>query len=257
MFKHYSPGFSAFFAYLLARAVKRDFRAVRLSKGGPLPARDLPRLVLYSNHPSWWDATIYVLLGSTHFKGRRMFVPMEKAMVERYGFMRRIGAFGIDRGSREGSALFLAAATRVLAESSDILLITAQGRFVDSRARPLDLAPGIAHVAALDPEATFVPLALDYAFWDERQPEAFLRFGAGIPAASLSGLGREEVRARLSAALEATMDGLAADVQGRDPRAFETLLSGRVGVGGIYDLWRRARASLTGTAFHPAHGSET
>ncbi len=252
----YSPPLFAFFAFIFTRALKRDFRAVRLSKGGPPPPHDLPRIVLYSNHPSWWDAVVYIWLSATVFRGRRIFAPMEKAMVERYGFMRRIGAFGIDPGTREGSALFLAAAARVLAKPADILLVTAQGRFVDSRVRPLQLAAGVAHVATLDTAATFVPLALDYAFWDERQPEVFLRFGAGIPAATFAGLSREETRGRLSAALEATMDALAADVVGRNPSAFHMLVTGRVGVGGIYDLWRRARATLTGGTFQAAHGRD-
>ncbi len=252
----YSPGLFAFFGFIFTRALKRDFRAVRLSKGGPPPAPAVERMILYSNHPSWWDAAIYVWLGATLFKGRPLFAPMEKAMVERYRFMRRIGAFGIDRGTREGSALFLATAARVLADPSNILLVTAQGRFVDSRVRPLRLAPGITHLAALDPGATFVPLALDYAFWDERQPEVFLRFGVGVPAAALTGLGRDAVRDRLAAALESTMDALAADVVERDASAFQTLIAGRVGVGGVYDLWRRARAALTGGTFQAAHGSD-
>ena len=252
----YSPALFAFFGYIFSRALKRDFRAVRLSKAGPPPGADVSRIILYSNHPSWWDAVICVWLGTTIFKGRRIFAPMEKAMVERYRFMQRIGAFGIDRGTREGSALFLTAAARILADSRDILLITAQGKFVDTRVRPLRLAPGIAHVAGLDPQATFVPLALDYAFWDERQPEVFLRFGTGIPASALAGMTRDEARERLSTALEETMDGLARDVVARDACAFETLLAGRVGVGGIYDLWRRTRATVTGTEFRAAHGSE-
>jgi hypothetical protein len=50
------------------------------------------------------------------------------------------------------------------------------------------------------------------------------------------------------------MDRLAADVMSRDPARFTSLIQGRAGIGGVYDLWRRARAALRGEAFDPAHG---
>jgi hypothetical protein len=58
---------------------------------------------------------------------------------------------------------------------------------------------------------------------------------------------------RLERALEDTLDRLAAEAESRDPSAFEPLLAGRAGVGGVYDLWRRLRAYATGRTFHPGH----
>jgi hypothetical protein len=51
------------------------------------------------------------------------------------------------------------------------------------------------------------------------------------------------------------MDRLAEDAQSRDPQAFSCLVSGTVGVGGVYDLWRRAKAWLSGRRFVAAHES--
>ena len=62
-----------------------------------------------------------------------------------------------------------------------MIWITAQGRFADVRARPLGLRPGVARLAEIAPDALFVPLALEYAFWDERGAEAFAAFGARDP----------------------------------------------------------------------------
>ena len=50
------------------------------------------------------------------------------------------------------------------------------------------------------------------------------------------------------------MDALAAEGIARAPAAFKTLIDGRAGVGGVYDLWRRGRAALRGERFRPAHG---
>ena len=57
-----------------------------------------------------------------------------------------------------------------------------------------------------------------------------------------------------SSALEETQDRLSHNVRCRDPRAFVPLLRGRAGVGGVYDLWRRAKARWRGTKFEPEHG---
>ena len=62
------------------------------------------------------------------------------------------------------------------------------------------------------------------------------------------------VRAALATALAATQDRLAAAAIARDPAAFTTLLSGRVGVGIAYDTLRRLRAWCRGKRFDAAHG---
>lgn len=249
-----SPVWFGFFARVFRRAFARDFHALRVSRGGPPPDPATPRLVLYANHPSWWDAVAFVLLTDTVFAGRPGYVPIDARMLRRYGFMARIGAFGVDLESPTGGAAFLAVARKILDKPEGLLLVTPQGRFADVRERPVELRPGLAHLVLLRPDATFVPLALDYVFWDERQPELLVRFGRPLPAASLLGLSVPERSAALSRALEETMDGLAAEAIARDPAAFRTLAAGRVGVGGVYDLWRRARALVRGERFSPAHG---
>ncbi len=251
-----SPLIFGFFARVFRRALLRDFHAMRLSRQGPPPHPATPRLVIYANHPSWWDAVAFVLLADTAFRGRAGYAPIHAEMLTRYPFMARIGTFGIELEGRAGGAAFLAAARQILVKPEGLLLVTAQGRFADVRARPVQLRPGLAHVASLQPDATFVPLALDYVFWDERKPELLVRFGESVTGASLA---EQPVAARteaLARALEETMDALAVDAMTRDPKTFETLFAGGVGVGGVYDLWRRARATVRGERFSAAHGDK-
>src|SRR5215207_9566423 len=155
-----------FFAGVFRQAFKRDFHALRVSRSGPAPDPETPRLVLYANHPSWWDAVAFALLADTLFKGRAGFVPIDARMLRRYGFMARIGAFGVDLESPIGGAAFLATAQKLLDRPEGLLLVTAQGRFADVRERPVQLRPGLAHLVPLRLNATFVPLALDYVFWE-------------------------------------------------------------------------------------------
>lgn len=243
-----NPVLVRFFAGVFTRAIRKDFHALRVSRAGPMPAADTPHLVIYANHPSWWDGALYNALQAKLFEGRAGFAPIDAAMLDKYRFMRRIGAIGVEQGSRAGAAAYLAACSHVLEDPERILWIAAQGHFADARERPVPLAPGLAHLAKTCPQAVFVPLAVEYTFWDERQPEALIRFGAPVAAANAT---HETLRDALTTA----MDALAGEAIARDGAAFETLISGASGVGGVYDAWGRAKALLAGRRFEASHGA--
>jgi 1-acyl-sn-glycerol-3-phosphate acyltransferase len=243
----------AFMAQQFTRFLRRHMNALRVAHWGRLePPGDRP-LVIYSNHPSWWDAVLFIVLAKVLLPGHVSFAPIDAAMLRKYRFFARIGAFGLDLESRRGAIDFLRTATSILRHPNHALWITAQGTFKDVRARPLALRPGVAHLPERAPDACFVPLAIDYCFWSERGAEALVAFGRPVPAAELNGLSRQERAAALEAALAATMDRLAADAISRDPGRFLPLVEGRQGIGGIYDLWRGLRARLRGERFDPGH----
>ena len=218
----------------------RSFRGVRVSRGG-FPALPAGRpVVIYTNHPSWWDPALFILLSATLLRDRIGFGPMEAASLGRYGVLRRMGVFGIDLDSPRGAARFLDVSLRVLARPDSVLWITAEGAFTDARARPIRLRPGLAHLARRVEGAVLVPMAVEYAFWNERKPEALVRFGPPVEAGGKRGTA--DWTAMLETELTRTMDLLAAESATRDPRLFASVLRGTAGVGGIYDVWRRAAA---------------
>jgi hypothetical protein len=90
---------------------------------------------------------------------------------------------------------------------------------------------------------------------EERYPEALARFGDPISIGDGSRHSVEEWLGRIESALTGTMDALAQDSVRRNAQAFQTLLGGSAGVGGIYDLWRRLKAWLAGKRFVPEHGT--
>lgn len=242
-----------FFGGIMARRLRRGFHAVRLARPGwPVLPAGRP-VIVYLNHPSWWDPALLIMMGTTRFRDRPGYGPIDAEMLRRYRFMRRLGLFGLEPG-RAGAVAFLRNAERILADPRAMLWITAEGAFTDPRRRPVTLRPGIAHLVRRMPAALVVPLAVEYPFWDERTPEALMRFGEPMDAAILASLPVPEIAAELEARLEAVMDQLALDAQSREPARFLTLIDGTVGVGGVYDLWRRARAWAGGRAFSPAHG---
>ena len=249
----YSPRLLAFFCLYLRRYFARNFTAVRVSKtSAPAPSWNRP-VIFYSNHPSWWDPIFYMLLGQDHLRIREGYGPMDAEMLEKYGFFRRLGIFGVEAGTRRGAATFLRTSLAVLERPGATLWLTAEGEFTDSRRRPVVLRPGLAHLAARLDRALVVPLALEYPFWNERRPEALARFGEPIEVGE-SRRSVAEWSALFAERLEATMDVLAEESARRDPGRFRPLVSGGTGVGGVYDLGRRLKALAAGREFHPGHG---
>ena len=83
-----------------------------------------------------------------------------------------------------------------------------------------------------------------------------MAFGQSIRLGESTDRSAEEWNELLSRGLETAQDQLAAAAISRDPKRFATLLAGRVGVGGVYDMVRRVGAFLRGERFDASHGGE-
>jgi 1-acyl-sn-glycerol-3-phosphate acyltransferase len=236
-----------------ARYLKRHFHAVRLSKqSSAAPQAGVPTIV-YLNHPSWWDPMICLALAGSRFSKLRHFAPIDAAMLDKYRFFKRLGFFGVEPGTRRGASTFLRTARAICGQPDTALWITAQGQFTDVRARPVRLMPGLSHLLRHITRATIIPLAVEYIFWDERLPEAVAHFGPPLDWSG-SDQAAADICAMLERRLETAQDALAELSSRRDANNFTTLLSGSVGVGGPYDLWRRTKAWARGQKFDAAHG---
>jgi len=246
-----SPVLFRLFALYLRWYFWRNFRAVRVARAGlPLLSAGRP-VIVYTNHPSWWDPALFILISDTLLRGRRGFGPMEAKALDRYRLLRRMGVFGIDLESARGAARFLGVGLRVLSDPRSVLWITAEGAFTDARTRPVRLRPGIAHLARRASGAVLVPMAIEYAFWNERKPEALVRFGRPLDSGGDRSVAQWTVL--LEQELAATMDALAQDSTAREPARFVPILAGTGGVGGIYDVWRRVRAWSRGRRAQLSH----
>lgn len=242
-----------FFGRVMAREMRRSFHSVLLARPGRPELPPGRPVVVVMNHPSWWDPAFGIVLHPRAFPDREGYAPIRAAMLGRYGFFRRIGLFGVEDGPR-GAAGFLETSQAILADPRRALWVTAQGRFVDPRTRPLGLRPGVAHLMARTPEAVALPLAIEYPFWGEKRPEALACFGD--PLDGRTGGGAKAWADRLEEALTATCDRLALLAQARDPAAFTNVLAGRAGVGGVYGAWQRLRSLARGERHRPEHLAE-
>ncbi len=231
--------------------LRKHCHALRLaSSSAALPTDGAPVLVAM-NHPSWWDPLIAFVL-SRQLVGYKHFGVIDAAMLKKYAMLKRAGIFGIDTQSIRGATEFLEKGQAILEQPRHAFWVTAQGEFVDVRRRPLALRSGVGHLAARLSHGWVVPLAMEIGFWNERTPEALAKFGE--PIALVRRENGKAMTAKIEAALTATLDDLSRDAISRDAERFVPVLSGRVGVGGVYDWWRRFRATVTGRPFDASHG---
>ena len=242
------------FAWWVRGYIQKHFHAVRLSRGSrPRVPPDLP-LIVVLNHPSWWDPLIGMILAGL-FPDRAHYAPMDAQALTRYSLFHRLGFYGVEPGTPRGAFAFLRTTTALLSQPGTAVWITAQGQFADARVRPPRLRSGIGHLARRLNQGVVVTLALEYPFWEERLPEALARFGEPI------GIERgQDLRAAgwvelIESNLATTQDALMADALSHDAAAFETLLTGKVAIGGIYDQGRKTWAWLRGERFQAEHGS--
>lgn len=243
---HASPRLLRWFTRYLRGYFRKHFDAIRISREGvDLQDRAGP-LVVYANHASWWDPILFMLLSTELFPGRTAYGPMDAEALEKYPIFKRLGIFGIERGSHTGAVSFLRAAEAILSQDRSILWLTAEGSFTDPRRRPVELQFGLAHLVRRIPNLRVLPLAIEYPFWNERLPEVLVRCGSIVDLPEGSSRDAKSISHWLERELEQIMDALAAEAQTRDPELFHTLILGKAGVGGIYDQWRRWRSARAG-----------
>ncbi len=248
-----SPTIAPWFLWYVKKyQVGKFFNATRLLKGTRPPhyEPDEP-LIVYLNHPSWWDPLVCVV-ATEFFKGRSHYAPMDAAMLKKYAIFSKLGFFGIEANAR-GAVQFLRMGEAIMNKPGTMLWITAQGEFRDVRERPAGLKNGLGALLSRVKKGTVIPLALEYPFWNEKKPEAHLAFGTPIIVKDFADLSADDWTHKLDSALVATQDALANAVRSRDLLRYEVILAGKSGVGGVYDLWRRMMAQLRGQQFHAEH----
>lgn len=224
----------------------------------PRPPRidsDVP-VVVYLNHPSWWDPLVASIIARELFPDRLHYAPIEASGLSKYRFLSRVGFFGIEEGTIRGAKTFLHTAATICSSLSAALWLTPQGRFADPRERPVRLETGLGHLLCRLDRAFVLPLAVEYPFWEERTAEALALAGSPILVGADERLRAQQWTSRLADRLEAAQDELAQLSRERDSRSFRTLVRGRGGVGGIYDLWRAAKSWIRGEKFRRDHGEE-
>jgi hypothetical protein len=248
--------FCRLFRWYTRRLVGKSFNAMRLAKGGVdafahFDSYDGPTMLLL-NHQSWWDPILTVALVDRFTPTRQVYAPMDRAMVEQFAFMRKLGLFGVDLNDPSAfKAMVHYASDLARTSPNPSFWITPQGQFADVRA-PLELRPGAAAIASrLCKDGTpprVLCLAIEFAFWEDRKPEVLLHAApCPQPERSTTSLWQRQ----MTDTMQSTMADLAALAIARDAEAFDTVLGrGASGVNPVYDAVLRLTGRQTHIARH-------
>jgi 1-acyl-sn-glycerol-3-phosphate acyltransferase len=251
-----APRLLKFFAAYNRHYISRHFHAVRVLKDG-LPPTDTGRpLVIYLNHASWWDPLVCVHLAREFLTDRTSYAPIDAESLQRYGFFKHLGFYGIEQQSVRGAKRFLRITCSLLGSERNAVWLTPQGGFRDVRERPVQLRHGISSLAARMENVAFVPLAIEYTFWKEPRPEILVSFGQPVVPKHVPMRNSGEWLDIFGSVLEATQDELAAKSQRRDPADWIVLERGASGIIPVYDTWRWMRSRILRQQFVRGHGSE-
>ncbi len=242
--------FSAYVSFYLSR----HFHNVYLLRSSPLASFEGWPVLICLNHPSWWDPLIALHLSRRLFKNRLQYAPIANEGLQKYQFLEQLGFFGIDPRSTIGAARFFRLGRQVLKQPDGVLWVTAEGHFTDVRQRPVELQPGVGHLAHASERFAILPVALEYAFWNERSPEAFINCGEPVFVRDGRSKSPSEWLACFTSELASAQDILSVAVIARRAEQFESLLSGVAGVSLMYDGWRAAKSFLSGSRFRAEHG---
>ena len=253
-----SPLLLRWFTWYCRRYIRRHFHTLRISISGLPPDTAGHPLVIFTNHASWWDPLVGLVIKDQCFCDRSMFTPIDAGMLQRYRMFAKFGFFGVEQGTRRGAVQFLRTSQSSLSHPNHLLAVTPQSRIADVRERPVRFQSGIGHLAAQVDGALFLPMSTEFVFWEERLPEILVRFGEPIEVnrANDGGRSAEAWSALLEQQLTTNLDALAVEAKRRDPSDFRTIISGGAGQGGIYDLWRALKAKVRGESFVKEHGNK-
>lgn len=245
----YSTRFFGFFSRYVRRMFRKGFHGVHMEPGSLTVLEELNRhdgpAIALGNHPGWWDPLVAVLLSRENLPDRPMLAAMDRAELERFGILRRIGVFGIDPDDPESlDAQVRYLGERFATEPRATFWITPQGRFTDVR-EPVRLRPGAAAVAArLEREPRVVALAMDYCFWNDRKPELCMRVRP-VVAENRRGIRpttADWMRA-MTHAMQENQNALTELVLRRNPEDWTPVFASRrhQNTNPVYDLWLRLR----------------
>lgn len=228
------------------RLTRKRFHAVRVDPGlasvfTPLAASARPAIVLMT-HSSWWDPIVGILLWDRFYPGRPIAGPMHRRELERFGFFRSIGVFGIDPDDPASLAAMRDYVLPRMAVEGDhrgeVLMLTPQGALTDPRS-PLTIRPGAASIAAAFAEVDVVSLAIEYGFWLDQRPEIFMRADRCDPNVDGRRPSTADWHRAMQASMQRSASRLAEAVISRDPERFEMLAAAGSSVHPVYDAWLR------------------
>ena len=85
----------AWFMWYVDRYLKKNLHAVRLLHGesgeSDYPSIDDEPVIIYTNHPGWWDPLIFLCVATHLYPQRLNYGPIDESALGKYRFLETIG----------------------------------------------------------------------------------------------------------------------------------------------------------------------
>ena len=211
-------------------------------------------LIIYANHPSWWDPMIAQFLNRKLFPNRQFYAPIDAKALEHYRVLGKLGFYGIELGTSEGIKNFLRLSTAIARTPSTAIWMTPEGKFTDAQDFSSEWMPGLGHLCQRLQAGYVIPLALEYSFWNEPRPLCLASLGQPTSIRELSQETKQDCNQILENNLRDTQKRLRSLVVSRDPKSFSFLNTGHAGPKGIYGHARKLASLLSGHQLRKRHG---
>ncbi|MGK0359792.1 MAG: 1-acyl-sn-glycerol-3-phosphate acyltransferase [Bradymonadia bacterium] len=208
--------FTAWFSRHAEKRIAKTFQQVRVADVEHLRAALDRPVILVSNHTSWWDPLICLLVAE-RMVDCDPYAMMDADNLRKLPFFARVGAFGVERGE-QGQGLArdsIDYAIQLLDRPGRFVWIFAQGDERPINERPLGFRRGAPVVWDAVPDAVVIPLAIRYVFGHTEKPFLYLSFGP--PVAPVEGV--EPRRLALEAAVLTQLERIETALSDKATRA--------------------------------------
>lgn len=181
-------------------------------------------VLVVSNHSSWWDPLVAIVLCARILKVDA-YALMDAKNLRRLPFFAHVGAFGVDLDDRADGARAIRYAAGLLAAPGRLVWVFPQGRERPITERPLAFEPGAAAIARVAKKAVTVPVALRYDLGPRERPDLWIAIGGAAAGARDVEVGR----AGQERAVTAELDAIDAALRSGGSDAFATWHEARTG----------------------------
>lgn len=221
----------------LVSTVRGHFTDVRVHLEQPM--LPMPTIV-FATHQSWWDG--HLILALCQFLKLEFRVLMLQENLEKYGFLRYAGAFGVNRASVASvrGALHYSRA-QLEAEVPRAVLLFPSGEIMSPFVRPIAFESGLASLALMCQKAgvkvQLCALAMRLEHGLEARPSAYMRLGTSFDVGEV---GVSSLTASLSSELTLQADRLHQDLLQRQLENYLPILRGLPSAQQGWDAVRRS-----------------
>lgn len=223
-------------SYLLS-TVRGHFADLRVHLEQPVPP--MPT-VFFATHQSWWDG--HLILALCQFLKLEFRVLMLQENLEKYGFLRYAGAFGVNRASVASvRAALRYSRAQLEAEVPRAVLLFPSGEIMSPFVRPIVFESGLASLVLMcqkvGVKVQLCPLAMRLEHGFQARPSAYMRLGTSFDVGATSVSSLTEA---LSLELSLQADRLHQDLLHNDLGRYTPILRGLPSAQQGWDAVRRS-----------------